>query len=429
MAVEGCPLADVLEERLRFGRLLADLTAAFVDLRLDEIDAQIEHSLRTLGQFLEVDRSSLAEFSEDRRDMVVRYSYVAEGIEPFPPVIVDGVLPWYAEQIRQGAVVRFAHLPDGLPPEAAAEREYCIREGLKSNLAIPLTAGETLRCVLTFATFRDYRQWPDDLVQRLWLAGQVFANSLQRKRSAEKARNLRDQLARMGRVTLVGELAAMIAHEIRQPLCAILSNAQAGHRLLAADQPDLGEIRDTLRDIASDSQRANEVVTRVRGMLQKRITECAPLDLNVAIQEVLAVAQWQLTQTSVTVLLDLAPDLPPVLGDRVQLQQVMLNLVLNAVEAMNRPDIKSRQFSIHTRRHADDRVMVRVRDSGAGIDPGDLDLVFDSFFTTKPTGIGLGLAISRSIVESHGGRIEVNSQPGHGAEFQFTLRVAQEPVG
>lgn len=425
IAIEGCPLADVLEERFRFERLLFDVSASFVNLPLQKLDAQIHRSLERLGRYLAIDRSSFAQFSEDKRDMIVTHCYVAPGIAPFPPVIVDGQLPWYSERIRGGEVLRFSRLPDDLPAEAVAEREYCAREGLKSNLAIPLTTGTGRNCVLTFATFRSHRVWPDDLIQRLQLIGQIFTSSLARKQSEEKMWQLRDQQTRMARVALIGELAAAIAHEINQPLCATVSNAQAGQRMLSAPEPDLVELRATLEDIAADSRRASAVVARLRGMLQKSSPQSGPMQINQAVEEMVALIGTQLNRTGVSVTLNLRHDLPLVLADRVQIQQVVLNLALNAIDAMSHPQLDVRHITIHTDLHNAHEALVSVHDSGPGIDREHLASVFDAFFTTKPTGIGVGLAISRSIVESHGGRIWAQSEPGQGATFQFTMPLAK----
>jgi signal transduction histidine kinase len=420
--------SEALRDRLQFERLLLELSAAFANLPLHKIDQQIEHGLQRLGQFLSVDRSSFAELSEDKPDMVVTHCYVAPGVAPFPAVAVDDVLPWCASRIRRGQVIGYSRLPDELPAEAVAEREYCRQHGLKSSLAIPLKVGGALRCVITFATFGAYRDWSDELVERLWLVGEVFANSLARKRSEEETQHLREVLARMGRVTLLGELAAAIAHEINQPLCAIVSNAQACQRMLSKGHLEINEVRESLRDIASDSLRANEVVVRVRKMLEKRTLQRAPLRLGDAAAEVVAMIRAQVVRSGVEIALDFPPDLPPVLGDRVQLQQVVLNLALNAIDAMAALDRKSRRILIAAARDAGAGLLVTVRDSGPGIAPQHFASVFEPFFTTKPAGIGVGLAICRSIIESHGGKIWADSQPGCGAVFQFTLPIEQSPV-
>lgn len=417
---------DPRDDRYRFESLLTELTFRSVNLPLHEIDAQIADGLKRLVRFLKIDRASFAEFTEGKSDMVVTHSYAAFGILPFPRVPVDGQFPWYTERIRRGELLRFCHLPDEIPSQAVAEREYCLQSGIKSNLAIPLRSGGSLNCVITFDTFRDFRTWPNELVQHLWLIGEVFAGSVARKRAEEKTQLLHEQLTRLARVTLVGELAGAIAHEVNQPLCAIVSNAQAGQRLLSGENTDLEELRETLQDIAADGRRATDVVARIRGMLQKQTPARAPLDVSNAIREVVSLMYGPAMQKGVTLTLQLPSDLPLVLGDRVQLQQVVLNLALNALDAMTVPEIETRHLTIQARCDAAEGVIVTVRDTGAGIEPPLQDEIFEAFVTTKPTGLGVGLAISRSIVESHGGRIWVESEPGCGATFRFALPDAQE---
>jgi signal transduction histidine kinase len=362
----------------------------------------------------------------DQKRLVVSHSYHAPGVPPMPRTILNDQLPWYTATILQGGVLKYSRLPDELPPEAIREREYCAQVGLKSHVMIPLSVMGAVVGAIGFGAFRSNRDWPDELIQRLRLVGEIFANALARKHSEERMYHLRDQLARVARVTAVGELAAAIAHEVNQPLCAIVSNAQAAQRLLAADAPDVGEVREILQDIAADSKRASEVIGRVRSLLQKREPTKAPLDLNAAIRDVVALAQHQLTRKGLSLSLDLAAGLPPALGDRVQLQQVVLNLVLNAVEAASHSGAERHEVSVVSSPGGAGYVVVTVRDSGPGIPPEHVDRVFDAFFTTKPGGIGIGLAISRSIIEAHGGRLWADGGAGRGAAFHFTLPTAKE---
>lgn len=421
LATEGCPLASLLDERLQFETFLAELSAAFVSQRDDKIDNQIESALRHIVEFLDVDRGAFMQYSEDKRQALVRHSYAAPGFPPYPFTILDGELPWYLGKIREGQVLRFSRLPEELPPEAEKEREFCLRQGLKSHLMIPLKLDGLMIGVIGFGCFRRYRDWPDELVQRLWLVGEIFTNSVSRKQAKERNLDLRDQLTRMARVTTMGELAATIAHEINQPLCAIVSNSQAAQRLLTGDAADLGEVRETLQDIVADSLRASEVIARIRGLFQKHDPERKPLDLNDAIGEVLALLKSQLMRTGVTLALDLGANFPPVLGDRVQLQQVILNLALNGIEAISHAEPEQRELSVRSARDHAGTFTVSVRDSGPGIAAEQVEQVFDAFFTTKPGGIGIGLAISRSIIEAHGGRIWAEASAGRGAAFHFTL--------
>jgi len=239
------------------------------------------------------------------------------------------------------------------------------------------------------------------------------------QRSRLEAERLRRDLTHVGRVTTMGEMAAALAHELNQPLTAILSNAHAGERYLAQGAPPLGEIREILQDVVGDARRAGEVIQRLRGLLRKDEARFLPLDVNQVIREMAALVRTDGILRNVGIDLDLATALPRVRGDRVQLQQVLLNLVLNGMEAMG-PSGEARRVVVRTL-HTDAAVHVAVRDQGPGIPADELSRVFDTFYTTKASGMGMGLAISRSIVEAHGGRIWAENNPDRGATFAFTI--------
>jgi PAS domain S-box-containing protein len=242
-----------------------------------------------------------------------------------------------------------------------------------------------------------------------------------RKRAEETVRKAQAELAHVTRVTTMGELAASIAHEVNQPLSAIMNNSSACLRWLASGEPNLDEAREAARRVIRDGARAGEVITRIRALLRKTDTEKARLDINQIIREVVTLTRNEATGKGVALRLELAAGLPPVLGDRVQLQQVILNLIMNGIEAMASVTDRPRVLLICSRQHESDNVLVAVRDSGVGLDGQDLEKLFDAFYTTKSQGLGMGLAISRSIVEDHGGRLWVVSNDGPGATFQFTL--------
>jgi C4-dicarboxylate-specific signal transduction histidine kinase len=242
-----------------------------------------------------------------------------------------------------------------------------------------------------------------------------------RKRAEETLRKSQAELAHVTRVMTMGELAASIAHEVNQPLSAIVNNGSACLRWLDGAAPNLDEAREAARRIIRDGNRAGEVIARIRAFLRKTDTEKARLDINQTIQEVVILTRNEAVRKGVLLRMDLAVDLAPVLGDRVQLQQVILNLVMNGVEAMaSAPDLP-RELLIRSRQYESDKVLVAVQDSGVGLDGQSLDNIFNAFYTTKPQGLGMGLAISRSIVEDHGGRLWVETNDGPGATFQFTL--------
>jgi PAS domain S-box-containing protein len=255
--------------------------------------------------------------------------------------------------------------------------------------------------------------------------GVAYAIDLSELKRAEAAlQKAQAELAHAARVMTMGELSASLAHELTQPLTAILSNAQAALRFLKHPVSDLDEVRAILADIVADDHRAGEVIQRLRGLLTRNELERLPLDLNEVIRDVVRLIHSEVVIKNVTVILDLGSNLPPVPGDRVQLQQVILNLLINGIEAMSAIEDRSRELLIRSCRHEPGGTLVTVRDVGIGLDPQQAERIFDSFYTTKPKGMGLGLSISRSIIEAHGGRLWASPNTGYGTTFQFTLPAA-----
>jgi PAS domain S-box-containing protein len=670
----------LLDERIRFETLLSRLSATFIHLPADQIDGQVEHALRQIVEFLGIDRSGLAQFSADGRELLVTHSYAVPGYAFTPRVDLAVALPWYTERIREGKVLRFTRLPDELPPEAAREREWCRRDNLRSHLMIPFKVGDAVLGGLAFGSFGEERGWPDDLVRSLQLVGEIFANALARKRAdlalhesearfrlladaapvlvwmsgldkgctyfnkgwldftgrplesqlgsgwcesvhpddlrrcldtyvrafderrrfrmeyrllgadgeyrwvldtgaprfetdgsfegyigsciditdrkhaeealrereaglrfllesthaipwvadvrsmrftyvgpqaaallgypaeawlggdfwpqhihpddreaalafclehshthadyefdyrmvaadgrvvwihdvvnvvaeggvphtlrgfmidvtarrraEEESQALREQLRRVARVTAMGEMVASIAHEVNQPLCAIVSNAQALQRMVASGGFDPAEVREALEDVTRDGRRAGDVITRIRNFLRKAPAERAPVDVNDLVREVAALTRHEMARRGVAVKLDLAADLPAVLGDRVQLQQVLLNLLTNGADALERTPKEQRQLVVRSAGGAAGEVTVAVQDTGCGLAAADLARAFDAFFTTKPGSLGMGLSICKSIVEAHSGRIGAGPNDGPGTTFQFTLPGLRAP--
>ena len=237
----------------------------------------------------------------------------------------------------------------------------------------------------------------------------------------ERLRQLEAELAHLNRVNIMGELAASIAHEVNQPISGVVSNGSACLRWLARDVPDVEEAREAARRIVRDGKRAGELIARVRALVKRAATPSEKLDLNEIIREVLALVGDEAKRKSVSIRTQFADDLSPISGDRVQLQQVVLNLVMNAIEAMSSVDERARELVITTRNVDQDQVQATVKDSGPGIDPNTLDKIFDPFYTTKPGGMGMGLSISRSILQAHSGRLWAAAKDGPGTIFHFSL--------
>jgi PAS domain S-box-containing protein len=245
------------------------------------------------------------------------------------------------------------------------------------------------------------------------------------RRSAEDAlRGAQSELARVARLTTVGAMAASIGHELNQPLTSIVTNGDAGLRWLDCSEPDLDEARSAFRRIVNEGHRAAQIVTGIRAMFRKESGERSPVAIDQLICDVVSTSLVELKSRGVSLALALLDDLPPVMGDRVQLQQVLLNLFTNAIDSMASVADRPHYLSIRSER-LDDWVLISVQDSGTGIDSEQAKRLFEAFYTTKPNGIGLGLSISRSIVESHGGRLSAAPVRPFGSVFQVMLPAAQ----
>lgn len=250
---------------------------------------------------------------------------------------------------------------------------------------------------------------------------QLRAEIVERKQAQEAYANAQAELAHVSRVTTMGELAASIAHEVNQPLCGVVINANSCLRWLGANPPDLQEAREAVQRILRDGKRSGDVIARIRALARKSTTTKERLNLNQVVEEVIGLSQDELRRKHVKLRTELAPDLAPATGDRVQIQQVLLNLIMNGVDAMSGSGEESRVLVIKTQREKPDQVGVAVRDSGIGLKPETTQKLFEAFYSTKPAGMGMGLSISRSIIENHGGRIWAAPNEGPGATFQFTI--------
>jgi PAS domain S-box-containing protein len=263
--------------------------------------------------------------------------------------------------------------------------------------------------------------------------GNVCSDVSERKRAEEKLRaseqrllDARMELARVTRVTMLGQMTASISHEVNQPLAAVVNAGAACRRWLDGATPNLDEARQAVDWIIKEGNRASEVIRRVRALVNNAAPQNELLDINSVVNEVVAFVRRELANQHVRLRMELAPDLPVVLADRVQLQQVIINLVMNGAEAMQTVTDRPRELVILSRQDEAHRVAVAVVDCGVGISPESAERLFDAFFTTKSTGMGMGLSICRSIIEAHGGRLTAVNNPGPGARFQFTLPINQE---
>jgi PAS domain S-box-containing protein len=355
---------------------------------------------------------------------------------------VDGVKATWAD-VERGVGPMAVAIRTGKPAwthdirtdvSIAIWREEALERGYGSNIALPLISDGDAFGALTL-----YAAEPDAFNERTIEQFSELANNLaygvmalrtrgERRRAEEALDKAQAELAHVTRVTTLGEMTASIAHEINQPLAAVVNNASAGLRWLASSVPDLDEARRCLSLIVGDGHRAAEIISRIRALVKKSPAQKDWLAINETILEVLALARSELQGNHVVLQTDLSDGLPPVLGDRIQLQQVILNLVINGIEAMSAVTDRRRELAVRSCNYDSDTILLEVKDAGVGLQPENLDQLFKTFFTTKAKGMGMGLAISRSIIDAHGGRLWATVNTDHGATFQFTLPIRPESV-
>jgi C4-dicarboxylate-specific signal transduction histidine kinase len=273
--------------------------------------------------------------------------------------------------------------------------------------------------------FRGYRGTGTDVTAVIRAEASLRTVEAEARESEERYREVQTELAHANRLATMGQLTASIAHEVNQPIAAARNNALAALNFLDKNPPDLSEVREALGCIVGDADRAGDIIDRIRDHIKKAPPRKDRLDLNKAIDEVIVLARSAITKNGVSVQARLTDALLPVRGDRVQLQQVVLNLILNAVEAMSSMDARARELLISTEPTETNGAIVAVSDSGPGIDPDRLKRVFEAFYTTKRSGLGMGLSICRSIIDAHGGRLWAEANAPSGAIFKFTIPSAE----
>jgi two-component system, LuxR family, sensor kinase FixL len=537
-----------LDDRLGFERLVATLSARFVNIPPEQVDSEVERALDQVVEGMKLDRCALLELSGDDTGLHITHQSktISAGLVLFPRSIQS--LPWFFDQISDGTTVIIADVTKDLPEEGTNEREFCREFEIESALILPFFQSESPARAILYASTSRHQNWPADEIPNLQSVGQLFVAALAGKAAQElsreseatislaaqsadlglwsrdmqtdkiwatertrtmydfttgvsvtfdrflesvhpderlsiegtikealvdgrdyniehriirrtgevrwiaargraiynaagqplkmmgasfdvtgrKQRELeaeghRQEIAHLGRVALMGEMAASLAHELNQPLTAIVSNAGAGQRFLDQGEVDIQELHELMSDIVSDGERAGEIIRGIREMVKKGKATHGPVDMNQVVTDVVRLTKADAVSRCCTVLTELDFELARVEGDPIQLQQVLLNLVLNAFDAMQEIPVQFRQVVLSTKSEADGFVHTGVRDSGPGFSDSLRKRIFEPFFSTKKDGLGMGLAIARSIVESFGGVLDARNAPGGGALFHITL--------
>jgi two-component system sensor kinase FixL len=542
-----------LNDRLRFERLIAMLSARFVNILPEKVDHEIETGLDEVVDTMKLDHWVFFELPADGSGLRVTHKMQKLGADTAPLSLSKQQLPWLSEQISQGHSVVLPDLAENLPVEAHTEKEFFRDFGINSALAFPfLQAAGATRAIL-YASASRQRKWPDEIIHDLRSIGQIFASALARKEADESLRESeatislaaqsadlglwsrdmqtgtiwatertqtlygfpadaevtfaqflaslhpddrpatekaiaeavadrcdynivhrvvrtdgtarwiaargraiygaagqplkmmgasfditerrqraleteghRQELAHLGRVALMGEMASSLAHELNQPLTAIVTNAAAGQRFVDRGVIDARELHELLLDISLDGERAGKIIRGIREMVRKGNTARDPVDMNQVVKDVARLTNSNAVRNGCVLVTELDPQLPPVEADAVQLQQVLLNLILNAFDAMQETPLHLRRVVLSTSflgptSQANGAVRTTVRDFGTGFSEKVRQRIFEHFFSTKREGLGMGLAIARSIVESFGGVLDAANAIDGGAIFHFTL--------
>jgi PAS domain S-box-containing protein len=412
-----------LEERLRVQHTVAQILAEAATIEQAMIGEATSRILRAMGECLGWDVGAL--WRVDREAEALRcvelWHNASIEVPEFERVSREFTfVPGLGLPGRVWSSLKPEYIPDVVRDENFPRGPIAQREGLHAAFGFPILLGGEVLGVIEFFS-REIRQPDQELLNMLATIGSQIGQFIERKRAEEAFRKVQMQLAHANRVATMGQLSASITHEVNQPITAAVTYALAARRWLSAEPPNFREVDDALSLIVKEGNRAGEVVGRIRALIKKAPARKDAVAINDATLEVIALTRTEAANNSVSVRTQLAEGLPRVQGDQVQLQQVMLNLIVNAIQSMSDVDDGNRELHISTVSIEPEGVCVAVRDTGHGLRPESLPRLFEPFYTTKPDGMGMGLSICRSIIEAHGGRLWATRCEPRGALFQFTV--------
>ena len=423
---------EELELAIGFERIATSILATLVLATAHKADHAISTGLRQIGEFAGADHVALRlHFRDDGHEDVIQH-WQADSIDLPVGWNRASALPWINAQTAAGTAVRLARAAD-LPLEAGDDATAMRDLGVRSLLVVPISVSGSNAGTLSIACMQGEHEWPDALMPGIRLLAEVFGSvhareaSERRKLAAEtEAAHWRERLAHLVRIHTAGEMSVALAHEITQPIGAIENYALAARRRAGEATPDLPRIVELIEKVIAQTRRAGDVVVSMRNMARRHEPDSKSIDLEHAVRKSVQMLKMDCELRDIRIRFSSASPLPVVWVDEVHLQQVVMNLLRNAMEAIEgaRPG-GEREIAIAIRAGERDEVRVDIADRGVGIAEGDLERVFESFYSTKSSGLGVGLAICRKLIEAHGGKLWASHNPGGGASLSFTLPILQ----
>jgi signal transduction histidine kinase len=401
--------------------LVAELSAAMAQVPADVVDREIDAWLGRICVTLDLDRSAI--YERDLPGSLVRtsHTWLRKNFPAFPRNFdPEKLFKTTTDWIMRGNHLIFSHVKE-IPDELSDAREFVERYGPKASAVIPMWAGNRVIGAASFGRFRSPREWSPQLLEHLRLAVRIFAAAIERKQAEAAVRTAHAELTIAQRRSMMGELVASLAHELNQPLGAILSNLGGLARLLSQGNPEPAIAARAVNNAIEDTKRAGEIIRRVRAMFKGDATQKVALDLGVLVSEIVRLIASEATHREIAVRVEAQRSIPRVVGDRILLQQCVLNLLLNSFESILAAKPLNAMVTIGIARERIGWIAVSVSDNGGGLHESIAGRVFEAFVTTKSKGLGLGLLVTKSIVEEHGGRIWSSANPDGGTTFTFTL--------
>jgi signal transduction histidine kinase len=391
----------------------------------EAVDREIKVWIEEICLALDLDHGAIYERDAQGGKTRVSQMWSRPGLPAFPP---HDDPQWHIEEVDDwllaGKRIVFSR-PSEIPSEFAGIGRFLKLYEQKAFAMLPMWAGGRVIGEASFARFHSPWKWTEQSLRRLEIAVRIFGSAIERKHAQSTARLVRAELALTQRRSMMGELMASLTHELNQPLGAIMSNLGGLARLLSQGNPEPERAAKAISNSIEDTRRASEIVRRVRAMFKGDHTPKVALDLGTLVSEVLRMTASEAALRGIDVRVEAPGSTPKVLGDQVLLRQCILNLMMNAFESLTKTDSEIRTVTIGLAPERPGWIAVRVSDNGAGVQASVADRLFEPFVTTKADGMGLGLVVTRSIVEEHGGQISVTAKAGGGAAFVFTLPVAQ----